>query len=91
MAACRIVDLRGKEVINICDGNRMGIPSDVELDQTTGQITALVVSGPGRFFGLFGRGPEYVIPWEVIRRIGDDIILVEYPDCPPPYPSRRRY
>ena len=35
--------------------------------------------GPARFFGLFGRGEEYFIPWECIKRIGDDIILIDKP------------
>ena len=73
----RIADLRCKEVINICNGFRMGFVEDVVFNQVTGQIIALVVPGPYRFFGLFGREDDYIIPWECIRRIGDDIILVE--------------
>ena len=40
---------------------------------------AIVVYGPCRFFGLFGRGEEFYIPWECIQRIGDDIILIDKP------------
>ncbi len=75
---CRIVDLRGKEVINVCDGARLGFPYDVELDVITGRVVAIIVPGPGRFLGFFGRSVDCVIPWEAIRRIGDDIILVDY-------------
>ena len=74
---CRIVDLRGKEVISISDGTRLGFPYDVELDTVTGRVTAIIVPGECRYFGLFGRGDDIVIPWEAIRRIGDDIILVD--------------
>ena len=74
---CRIADLRCKEVINICDGLRMGFVCDVILNTVTGQLLAIVVPGPCRFLGLFGREDDYVIPWECIRRIGDDIILTE--------------
>ena len=42
-------------------------------------VKALVVKGRRRFFGLFGRGEEYYIPWECIQRIGDDIILIDKP------------
>ena len=38
-----------------------------------------MVYGPCRFFGLFGRGEEFYIPWECIQRIGDDIILIDKP------------
>lgn len=43
------------------------------------QLTALIIPGPYRFFGLFGRGEEYCIPWECIKQIGDDIILIDKP------------
>lgn len=74
---CRIADLRCKEVINICDGCRLGFVGDVELNVVTGCIVALIVPGPCRFFGIFGREDDYIISWERIKRIGDDIILVE--------------
>ena len=74
---CRMRDLRCKEVINICDGCRLGFVGDVDVRLPDGQVAAVVVFGTGRLFGLFGRGEEYYIPWDCIQRIGDDIILVE--------------
>lgn len=74
---CRITDLRCKEVINICDGSRLGFVDDVEIDTLTGRVVAIVVPGAFKFFGLFGRCDDYVIPWNCIRRFGEDIILVE--------------
>ena len=76
---CRIRDLRCKEVINISDGCRLGFVSDVDVRIPEGQVIAIVVNGPCRFFGLFGRGEEFYIPWECIQRIGDDIILIDKP------------
>ena len=39
----------------------------------------------------FGRGEEYYIPWECIKQIGDDIILVDKPvQRRPPYKRPRR-
>ena len=76
---CRIQDLRRKEVINICDGCRLGFVADVDIRIPEGQVVAIVVYGPCRFFGLFGRGEEFYIPWECIQRIGDDIILIDKP------------
>lgn len=74
---CRIADFRYKEVVNISTGFRMGFVCDVVLDTVTGQILSVVVPGPCRFFGILGREEDYVIPWECIRKIGADIILVE--------------
>ena len=74
---CRIVDIRGKEVIDICTGLRLGFPMDVEINAETGHMVAIVVPGPCKYFGLFGRTEDIIIPWNCIRRIGDDLILVE--------------
>ena len=76
---CRIYDLRCKEVINICDGCRLGYVGDVEIRIPEGSVKGIVVFGPCRFFGLFGRGEDFYIPWECIQRFGDDIILIDKP------------
>ena len=63
----RMRELRRKEVINVSDGGRLGFVGDVELHLPEGQTAALIVFGPARFFGLFGKGEEYYIPWDCIR------------------------
>ena len=73
----RLSELRYKEIINISNGHRLGFVSDAELDPATGQLGALIVPGPARFFGLFGREDDYILPFEHISRIGEDIILVD--------------
>lgn len=73
----RASDFKQKEVINVSDGKRLGFVYDVEIDMNTGAIKAIVVPGPGKILGLFGRDTDYVIPWENIKKVGDDIILVE--------------
>lgn len=73
----RVTELRCKEVINVSDGQRLGYIADVEVRIPEGCVVALVVPGPCRFFGLFGRRDDYVIPWDCIRRMGEDIVLVE--------------
>jgi len=73
----RIYEMRQKEIINIRDGMRMGFVADVEIDEESGEIENLIVPGPARILGVFGRDEEYVIPWDAVKRIGDDIILVD--------------
>ena len=68
-------DLRQKEVINLCDGTKLGCPCDFEFSRCDGRITALVVPRPGGFFGM-GRGNDLIIPWNKIECIGEDAILV---------------
>ena len=75
---CRMGDLRSKEVINTKDGSRLGFVCDLELDPKTGGLTAVVVYGRLRLFGLLGREPDLVIPWGDIALIGDDTLLGHY-------------
>ena len=70
-------ELRRKEVINVCDGARLGPLCDLELDVGTGVLLALIVPGPARMFGLLRSEEELVIPFCQIKKIGDDVILVE--------------
>ena len=74
---CRMVELRYKEVINICDGCRLGYAGDVEICLPEGNVTAIIVPGPCRFFGLLGRKDDYIIPWNRICKMGPDIVLVD--------------
>lgn len=73
----RLSDLREKEVINTCDCKILGCVGDIIFNECTGKITDLVVPGPGRICGVFGREVEYIIPWSHVKCIGPDIILVE--------------
>jgi len=75
----KISELRVRDVINIADGRRLGLLCDVEMDLERGRITALIVPGPARFFGLFGRERDYVIAWDDIVKVGEDVILVDVP------------
>ena len=70
-------DLRYKEIIDVHTGLRFVFICDAEFDDREGQITALITPGKARFFGLFGREDDYVIPWKCIIKIGSDIILIE--------------
>lgn len=76
----RITKLRDKEIIDIRNGSRYGYVGDLEIDLESGKVNALVVPGRLRLFGLLGRERERVFPWESVRRIGEDIILVEGPE-----------
>lgn len=82
-------ELKRREVINVCDCKRLGFVGDLDIDPCTGRILAIIVPGPGCVCGFLGREKEFVIPFEDICQIGDDIILVrleekkEKPPKPP--------
>lgn len=71
------MDFKHKEVININDGKRLGYVQDVTADLQTGIITSIIVPGNNKMFNIFSGNNEIVIPWEKIKCIGDDLILVE--------------
>ena len=72
----RFSELACKEVINLCNGARLGYVTDMELEEG-GQIRTLIVPCSGKCFGLLPSPGDYVIPWNCIRRIGGDLILVD--------------
>ena len=74
--------LRKKDVICIADGRLVGRVSDLELDERSGQIRALIVPG-GAGLGclLHGDKNQASIPWQQIACIGDDVILVSLATC----------
>ncbi len=54
-----------------------GFVQDVTADLETGTITSIIVPGSTKFFNVFSSGNDIVIPWEKIKCIGEEIILVE--------------
>ena len=77
-------ELRTKEVIDVQDGRRLGRVMDIEFCPSDACVTALVVPAETSFLqSLRGEKCGLVIPWENIRRIGDDVILVATPVCRP--------
>ena len=75
----RICELREKEVINVCDGERIGFVEDMIFDLCKGCISHIVVPKNCKFMGIFGKEEEYIIDLRCICQIGNDIILVEMP------------
>lgn len=71
------MDFRHKEVINICDGKKLGFVQDVCADLKNGNITSIIVPGSSKPFSFLSGSSDIVIPWEKIKCIGENVILVE--------------
>lgn len=71
------LDFKHKEVINIKDGKRLGFVQDVCADLGTGKITSIIVPGSNKLINIFSQNNDIEIPWQNIKCIGDDLILVE--------------
>ena len=80
----KISDLRMREVINVTNGKKLGLIKDIEVDLNAGRIKSIVLPGNGRVLGLFGRNEDVVVPWQKIKKLGLDVILVDLVDFAEP-------
>ena len=70
------LDFKHKEVINVANGKRLGRVQDVCADLNTGKITHIIVPGNNNMLNIFSGSDEIVIPWQKVKCIGEDLILV---------------
>ena len=75
-------DLKCKEVINVCDGGRLGCVPDLELDLCTGTILSIIGPCERSMLGLIRPRDGVVIPFCRIQKIGEDVILVDLREFP---------
>ena len=73
----RGIDFRQKEVINVKDGKILGFVIDVDAELTNGAIKSIVVAQVGKLIKSLGGKNNITIPWNNVRLIGEDVILVE--------------
>lgn len=73
----RYSELAEKEMVNVFDGRRLGVLGNYDLlvDEQSGRIISLVQEKRS-FFGARGN-EELIIPWSTIKRIGDDVVIVD--------------
>lgn len=67
-------DLRAKEVVNACDGKRLGRIVDLLFSREDGTISGIVVPLSKR--SVFAKNQDVFIPWRCVQKIGADVILV---------------
>jgi YlmC/YmxH family sporulation protein len=78
----RLSEIGGQEIINLFDGGRLGVVADVDLliDDSTGHIEALLIPEQKSLFSLFSSNDYIEVPWDAIRKIGQDTLIVEMED-----------
>ena len=74
----RFSEFSGKEIIDLDNGERMGMlgQSDLVIHPESGQIESIVLSSSS-FWGLGRKKQDVIIPWNSIRKIGPEMIIVE--------------
>jgi len=75
----RLSEFAGKRIINIYDGDFLGTAgeSDLVIDPATGAIEEIILP-QGRGFGASKR--QMSIPWESVKKIGSEVIVVDIDD-----------
>ena len=73
-------ELRQKEVINIKTGKRLGNIIDYDIDLRSGRVTGVSVPVQGKFSILSKNDQDIFVAWEKIKKIGEDVILIETED-----------
>ena len=73
----RGIDFKQKEVINITGGKILGFVIDVQADFEKGEIHSIVVAKTGKIFNNVNSKSNITIEWKDIKKIGEDVILVE--------------
>ena len=67
-------DLQNKDIVSIKDGKKIGNIVDVKIDNN-GYIVSLIIQR--NKFTLFRANHEEEIEWRQIKKIGEDVILVD--------------
>lgn len=73
-------ELRRKDVIGVVDGKRIGRVTDIAFDEETGQVTMFVIGVRRPWFGLLESEEKRTVPYEMVRTMGRDVILIDEDD-----------
>lgn len=78
--AMRLSELSGKEIVDVEKAERLGVlgQTDLEINENTGQIQALLIPSL-KWFGFRKQGEEVRVPWQHIKKIGSDMIIIDVP------------
>ncbi|NLM44669.1 MAG: YlmC/YmxH family sporulation protein [Clostridiales bacterium] len=78
----RLSKLYGKEIVTLPDCERLGYLGDCDMliDDETGKIKSLIIPESKGFFSLFIDKRYLEIPWERIKKIGNDMIIIDFAD-----------
>ena len=86
-------ELKGKEVINIVDGKKLGRIIDIVFDTHCGRMLGIVVPSYNKSWNIFKASDDIFIPFNCICKFGDDAILVRIflPDQKPNLSKKGRF
>jgi len=77
----RLSELSGKEIVDVNRAERLGVlgQTDLEINEQTGQIHSLLIPTT-KWMGFRKEGSEIRVPWKYIKKIGNDMIIIDFPE-----------
>ncbi len=78
----RLSELVGKEIVNLYNGVRLGVvgESDLVIDDNSGEIESIILPSKGNLLNFWTEKSQLVIPWQAVKKIGSQVIIVELDD-----------
>ncbi len=74
---CTLSDIKGKEIICVRTGAKIGYADDLEFETDGLTVKALIIYGRTGFFGLLGKQDDITVSADDIRLIGEDTVLID--------------
>ncbi len=74
----RLSELSGKEIVDVNQAVRLGVlgQTDLEINETNGQIEALLIPTL-KWFGMKRHGGEIRVEWAQIKKVGNDMMIID--------------
>lgn len=78
----RLSELSGKEIVDVKRAERLGMlgQTDLEINEHTGEIKALLIPTSKWFQFRKQQGEEIRVPWQHIKKIGADMVIIDLPE-----------
>ena len=73
----RLSELQKKDIVNIKDGKKIGKIIDVYFDETSGYMIKFIIEKTNFVKSLFSNTDEIVIKFSQIKKMGEDVILID--------------
>lgn len=73
----RGIDLKQREVINLNNGKILGFVVDINAELGMGTIKSIIVAQTGKIIKSLTGKNTIEIPWDRVRVIGEDVVLVD--------------
>lgn len=72
-----LTNLRSMEIVDINTGAKLGFIKDLKIDCDENRILSIILPSQTAKVSLFGKNEDIELPWENVKKIGIDVLLVD--------------